>query len=242
MNDDSGFLAAIQENLDDDTTRLIYADWLEERGDVRGEYLRLVHQVAQNPSRLEELRRQIDPAWLAAVSTRRSRRKGLFSWAKDPVINIANEDSLSSHTEKRRFILMMLLCAVRCRATELRFEPSETDQPWCVRYKACDQWYDMVPFPFHFTVSHDFRHLAGISSSSLWQRLFSWRRDNGTPNQTSIRLVISGKSVELIASFCPSISRSPTAETVAIWFPQAGNAVEETGSILHEHFRKHPVE
>jgi len=39
----------------------VYADWLEERGDVRGEYLRLEHQLAQ-------LREQIDPAWLTAVS------------------------------------------------------------------------------------------------------------------------------------------------------------------------------
>jgi uncharacterized protein (TIGR02996 family) len=45
MNDDRGFLSAILERPDDDTRKLVYADWLEERGDPRGEYLRLMVQV-----------------------------------------------------------------------------------------------------------------------------------------------------------------------------------------------------
>jgi uncharacterized protein (TIGR02996 family) len=41
MSNDEGFLRAIQKNPEDDAFRLVYADWLEERGDLRGEYLRL---------------------------------------------------------------------------------------------------------------------------------------------------------------------------------------------------------
>jgi uncharacterized protein (TIGR02996 family) len=41
MNDDEAFVQAIAVNPNDDTLRLVYADWLEERGDLRGEYLRL---------------------------------------------------------------------------------------------------------------------------------------------------------------------------------------------------------
>jgi uncharacterized protein (TIGR02996 family) len=37
----AGFVSAILESLEDDTPRLIYADWLEERGDPRGEFIRL---------------------------------------------------------------------------------------------------------------------------------------------------------------------------------------------------------
>lgn len=47
MNDERGFLAAILEQPDDDTTKLIYADWLEEQDDPRAEYLRLMVQVRQ---------------------------------------------------------------------------------------------------------------------------------------------------------------------------------------------------
>lgn len=70
MSDEAGFLRAIQENPEDDA-RLAYADWLEDRGDIRGEYLRLEHQFAHVPRRLAQLREQIDQAWLASVSKRR---------------------------------------------------------------------------------------------------------------------------------------------------------------------------
>lgn len=33
------FLVAIRASPDDDAPRLVYADWLEERGDVRGEFI-----------------------------------------------------------------------------------------------------------------------------------------------------------------------------------------------------------
>jgi uncharacterized protein (TIGR02996 family) len=71
MNDEAGLIAAIQGNPDDEAARLIYADWLEEHGDIRGEYLRLEHQLSQIPLRLAQLRERIDPAWLAAVTRRR---------------------------------------------------------------------------------------------------------------------------------------------------------------------------
>ena len=67
MPDDDVFLRALRENPNDDGTRLVYAEWLQERGDVRGEYLRLDHQLSQDLIRLAELRRQIDPTWLTAV-------------------------------------------------------------------------------------------------------------------------------------------------------------------------------
>ncbi len=86
MKDEMGFLDALLENPDDDTTRLIYADWLEERGDIRGQYLRLEHQLAQIPLRLAQLRQQIDPAWLAAVS--KSRRLVLVSFRQERKIEV----------------------------------------------------------------------------------------------------------------------------------------------------------
>src|SRR5262249_19063984 len=69
MNDEAAFLAAIQAAPEDGNLRLVYADWLEERGDVRGEYLRLEHQLSLSPItlRLVQLREQIDPSWIALV-------------------------------------------------------------------------------------------------------------------------------------------------------------------------------
>jgi uncharacterized protein (TIGR02996 family) len=75
--DDRGFLRAILTDPDDPTHRLVYADWLEERGDPRGEFLRLELQIAALPAedkkraplakRLDELRGTVDPNWLALL-------------------------------------------------------------------------------------------------------------------------------------------------------------------------------
>lgn len=41
MSDEPAFLQAILENPDDDHLRLVYADWLEERGEPRAEFIRV---------------------------------------------------------------------------------------------------------------------------------------------------------------------------------------------------------
>jgi uncharacterized protein (TIGR02996 family) len=77
MNDDRDFIRAIAADPADNTLRLVYADWLEERGDGRAEFLRLEAELAgkeaRDRQRLLESRRldihvAVDPrrylAWL----------------------------------------------------------------------------------------------------------------------------------------------------------------------------------
>lgn len=82
MRDEDGFLQAIQANPRDDVARLVYADWLEDRGDVRGEFLRLhlalrslapdhVHR-ASGEHELSRLRKGIDRGWLVIVESERA--------------------------------------------------------------------------------------------------------------------------------------------------------------------------
>jgi uncharacterized protein (TIGR02996 family) len=47
MTEERAFLTAILEHPDDDTTRLVYADWLEEQDDPRAEFLRLMVKVRE---------------------------------------------------------------------------------------------------------------------------------------------------------------------------------------------------
>jgi uncharacterized protein (TIGR02996 family) len=47
MTHDDAFLRAIREDPEDDTPRLVYADWLEERGDPRGEFIRVQCRLAR---------------------------------------------------------------------------------------------------------------------------------------------------------------------------------------------------
>lgn len=75
--DEGPFLQDLHAHPEDDTVRLIYADFLEERGDPRGEFLHLEailaagvpapfrHQVLL--TRFQELRAGIDAAWLQLV-------------------------------------------------------------------------------------------------------------------------------------------------------------------------------
>jgi uncharacterized protein (TIGR02996 family) len=77
MSDDSAFIRAILANPNDAELRLICADWLEEHGDPRGEFLRLEAAAARSTDagdflakheRLQELRQTIDRGWLAQMS------------------------------------------------------------------------------------------------------------------------------------------------------------------------------
>jgi uncharacterized protein (TIGR02996 family) len=52
----AGLLAAICDDTDDDQLRLVYADWLEERGDPRAELIRVEIEYARLPKR--DLRRE----------------------------------------------------------------------------------------------------------------------------------------------------------------------------------------
>jgi uncharacterized protein (TIGR02996 family) len=71
------FIQAILGDPDDMSIRLVYADWLEERGDRRGEFLRLEAALIGLPrederwsgmaARLRELRATIDRDWLTAL-------------------------------------------------------------------------------------------------------------------------------------------------------------------------------
>jgi uncharacterized protein (TIGR02996 family) len=72
---EDAFLAVIEANPRDDTTRLVYADWLDDRGDPRGPYLRVLCEwIACHPDDAKELigrekrlRRGLDRGWLARI-------------------------------------------------------------------------------------------------------------------------------------------------------------------------------
>jgi uncharacterized protein (TIGR02996 family) len=73
MNEEAGFIAALLAEPEDRTVLLVYADWLDDRADPRGEYLRLVAAEKPNRARLAELRRTLDSVWVNMVANRRFR-------------------------------------------------------------------------------------------------------------------------------------------------------------------------
>ncbi len=70
MLEDAPFLRAILANPDDRLTRLVYADWLDDRADPRAEYLRLAVRAAEQPelrARMLELQPHL-PYWWVAIA------------------------------------------------------------------------------------------------------------------------------------------------------------------------------
>src|SRR5262245_58553150 len=75
MPDESAFLRGLLASPDDNDLRRVYADWLEERGDPRGTFLRLeaaLHQCEPGArpelcERLHPARRPLDARWVALV-------------------------------------------------------------------------------------------------------------------------------------------------------------------------------
>src|SRR6476659_2584752 len=75
---EEAFLQAIRERPDDETTLLVYADWLEEQDetvcDARAELLRLSVRGSkaalneQETKRLQALAAALEPEWLGVVS------------------------------------------------------------------------------------------------------------------------------------------------------------------------------
>jgi type VI secretion system protein ImpC len=85
MTESEAFLQAIWERPEDDAPRLVYADWLEERGDPHGEFIhtqialtrggRDRHQELGLRQRERELLERFGPAWAEPVV-----RQGLTPW------------------------------------------------------------------------------------------------------------------------------------------------------------------
>jgi uncharacterized protein (TIGR02996 family) len=76
MNEENSLLGAVLSNPRDNAARVVYADWLEERGDARAAYLRREVELAKfshlqkKASALRELmaaRAGLDPVWLAQL-------------------------------------------------------------------------------------------------------------------------------------------------------------------------------
>jgi uncharacterized protein (TIGR02996 family) len=90
MTDEVAFLAAIADRPGDQTPRLVYADWLDDRGDPRAELVRIEEEQRTLPAdgdrywalkpRRDELRAGCSADWLAALGYGTVYRPVLAPW------------------------------------------------------------------------------------------------------------------------------------------------------------------
>jgi uncharacterized protein (TIGR02996 family) len=107
MHEDRDFLAAIAGDSENDAVRLVYADWLEERGDARCEYLRAMCELLASPRKTaarERLRLAVED--FHAI--------GDLPWA----LAVARRVDVILHTVDRPLLLRQLLAEVQ-RITNL---------------------------------------------------------------------------------------------------------------------------
>jgi uncharacterized protein (TIGR02996 family) len=67
VTEDEAFIRAIVDSPGDDTPRLVYADWLDDRGDPRGKYLRAEAAIPGRTNLCERVA-GLDPVWVARIS------------------------------------------------------------------------------------------------------------------------------------------------------------------------------
>src|SRR5262245_41957249 len=91
MVDDAAFLAAIKATPDDNTTRLVYADWLDEQGRPGGEFLRIDCEIAA----LEQ------------------REQLLVKLLNDGGIDLAEPDYEDTYDYQRDLLVAQLRCTTR---------------------------------------------------------------------------------------------------------------------------------
>jgi uncharacterized protein (TIGR02996 family) len=112
MSEEAALIEAIRAAPNDDLARLVYADWLDEHGDSRGEFLRLQHQLATVLERIQHLQTSVERDWLNAVGIRRDLVLNRF----EPNNRIALIKLIRLHTgkmlEETRSLVMGLLPAV----------------------------------------------------------------------------------------------------------------------------------
>jgi len=138
------FLATVLENPDDDAPRLVYADWLEERGDSRGDFIRVQCELArldEDDPRAENLRdrenklllthgetwRAEIPEWArAGCEFRRGFIERVSIWQRDSLLQLAALPkrapvrSLKLHDVAHAMLPLRRSCALKF-ATELCF-------------------------------------------------------------------------------------------------------------------------
>jgi uncharacterized protein (TIGR02996 family) len=100
VNEHDAFLQAICESPDDDGPRLMYADWLTERGDPRGEFIRLQCELAVMPehdvrrialtTRESELAQRYSQGWRDALPQRKGVIWGIFERGFPAEVSVAS--------------------------------------------------------------------------------------------------------------------------------------------------------
>lgn len=119
------------------------------------------------------------------------------------VIEIDSHAALSASAPVRKLVYMVVLLAIKDRATEVQFEPSSLEGVWKIRCMIDGAWYEMVPVPLQLPISQEIRRLAKLGlTHRLWTLLRRFTRGAVEP-EVRVRLLVAGRAVDLGITFEP---------------------------------------
>jgi hypothetical protein len=139
-----------------------------------------------------------------------------------PVQVISSGADLRDATSARRLVWMVLLLAIKDRATELQFKPSPSNYEWKLRCKLDGIWRELVPVPLQVPISQEIRKLSGLSlSHRLVRFLVRLARGSGAVREEHFRLLVAGHTVDLAMTIEPArLAEAVGAKIVALRLPE----------------------
>jgi uncharacterized protein (TIGR02996 family) len=194
MDDDKRFLQAILAAPDDYALRLVYADWLEDRSDPRGEYLRLQVSLHSAPieglkeingrARMLELTALVPLAWLGAVDPPAAwdHLRRLGQKVRDPLVF---PDALAiARSTMERVRKNVVLLAERLPKVGYRFQDPATayiPPPSDMTRLITEIEAAVGPMPLSFRAFHEI--VGAVNFCQSLDQLVQWpdsRRDQAT--------------------------------------------------------------
>ncbi len=114
--------------------------------------------------------------------------------AKEGVLDLADMETLADSAPVRKLLNMVLLLAIKDHASDLHFEPFETE--FKIRIRADGILYEMVPPPRHLALAITTR-IKVMSDLDIAERRL--------PQDGRIRLTVGGHPVDLRVSVLPTM-------------------------------------
>ena len=120
--------------------------------------------------------------------------KNASRMAENEVIDLTSAEAMADSAPVRKLLNMVILMAIRDRASDIHFEPFETE--FKIRIRADGQLYELVPPPRHFSFAITTRIKVMANLDIAERRL---------PQDGRIELTVGGQSIDLRVSVLPTL-------------------------------------
>jgi type IV pilus assembly protein PilB len=161
------------------------------------------------------------------------------------VIDLNNRETIARALSVRRLVYLVLLLAIRDRATDVEFEPSPPDGLWKIRYRVDGVWYEMVPVPLHVPVSQEIQRLAGMHFGrhplTYLGQVVTTIAGRVMCRAGYIRLHVGGQAIDIAVTIQPTRARDARGRELAVLcLPKGPLPTAVARRLLLDYLREQP--